>query len=149
MSTMSSFERYMVNRLDGFAENQRNLHDLCVNNFQRFDNKFDSMDARFMTLDEQIEAVQNQIFDLQYADNDESREKQSVDVSKQPIVFYGCIRFSIFFCFCCFKSDVLRTFIFFISSFYLFVKTNRGRCMLCLVSVSFYFCKTVCMSETS
>ena len=33
MSTMSSFERYMVNRLDGFAENQRNLHDLCVSNF--------------------------------------------------------------------------------------------------------------------
>jgi len=29
MSSMSSFERYMVNRLDGFAENQRNLHDLC------------------------------------------------------------------------------------------------------------------------
>jgi len=29
------------------------------------------MDARFMTLDEQIEAVQNQIFDLQYADDDE------------------------------------------------------------------------------
>jgi len=32
--SMSSFERYMVNRLDGFAENQRNLHDLCVTNFQ-------------------------------------------------------------------------------------------------------------------
>jgi len=29
------------------------------------------MDARFMTLDEQIEAVQNQIFDLQFADDDE------------------------------------------------------------------------------
>ena len=26
------------------------------------------MDARFMTLDEQIEVVQNQIFDLQFAD---------------------------------------------------------------------------------
>jgi len=33
MSSMSSFERYMVNRLDEFAENQRNLHDLCVSNF--------------------------------------------------------------------------------------------------------------------
>jgi len=33
MSSMSSFERYMVNRLDGFVENQRNLHDLCVSNF--------------------------------------------------------------------------------------------------------------------
>jgi len=31
--SMSSFERYMVDRLDGFAENQRNLHDLCVTNF--------------------------------------------------------------------------------------------------------------------
>jgi len=27
------------------------------------------MDAHFMTLDEQIEEVQNQIFDLQYADD--------------------------------------------------------------------------------
>ena len=48
MQTMSPFERLMVNRLDSFAENQRNLHDLCVSNFQRFD----SMDAHFMTLDE-------------------------------------------------------------------------------------------------
>jgi len=61
----------MVNRLDSFAENQRNLHDLWVSNFQRIDNKFDNMDARFMTLDEQIEAVQNQILDLQFADDDE------------------------------------------------------------------------------
>ena len=68
---MSPFERFMVNRLDSFAENQRNLHDLCVSNFLRIDNKFDSMDACFMTLDEQIEVVQNQIFDLQYADDDE------------------------------------------------------------------------------
>jgi len=57
MPSMSSFERYMVNRLDGFAENQRNLHDLCVTNFQSIDNKFQSMDTRFMTLDEQIEVV--------------------------------------------------------------------------------------------
>jgi len=70
MPTMSSFERYIVNRLDGFAENQRNLHDLCVSNFQSFDNKFKNMDSRFMTLDEQIEVVQNQIFDLQYAKDD-------------------------------------------------------------------------------
>ena len=68
---MCPFERLMVNRLDSLAENQRNLHDLCVSNFQRIDNMFDSMDARFMTLDEQIEAVHNQIFDLQYADDDE------------------------------------------------------------------------------
>ena len=71
MQSMSSFEELMMNRLDSFAENQRNLHDLCTSNFQRIDNRFDSMDARFMTLDEQIEAVQNQIFDLQYADDDE------------------------------------------------------------------------------
>jgi len=71
MPTMSSFERYMVNRLDGFAENQMNLHDLCVSNFQSIDNSFNNMDARFMSLDEQIEAVQNQIFDLQFADDDE------------------------------------------------------------------------------
>ena len=66
MPSMSSFERYMVNRLDGFAKNQRNLHDLCVSNFQSIDNKFNNMDTRFMTLDEQIEVVQNQIFELQY-----------------------------------------------------------------------------------
>ena len=30
---MSSFERYMMDRLDGFAENQRNLNDLCATNF--------------------------------------------------------------------------------------------------------------------
>ena len=71
MQTMLPFERLMVNRFDSFAENQRNLHDLCVSNFQRIDNRFDSMDARFMTLDEQIEAVHNQIFDLQFADDDE------------------------------------------------------------------------------
>jgi len=29
------------------------------------------MDARFMSLDEQIEVVHNQIFDLQFADDEE------------------------------------------------------------------------------
>ena len=71
MQTMSPFERLLVNRLDSFAENQRSLHDLCVSNFQRIDTMFDNMDARFMTLDEQIEAVHNQIFDLQFADEEE------------------------------------------------------------------------------
>ena len=70
MPSMSSFERYMVNRLDGFAENQINLHDLCVSNFQSIDNRFNNMDTRFMTLDEQIEVVQNQIFELQYGNDD-------------------------------------------------------------------------------
>jgi len=71
MQVMSSFERLMVNRLDSFAENQRSLHDLCVSNFQRIDTRFDNMDARFMTLDEHIEVVENQIFDLQFADEEE------------------------------------------------------------------------------
>ena len=30
MSTTSSFERQMMERLDSFAENQRSLHDLCA-----------------------------------------------------------------------------------------------------------------------
>lgn len=68
--SISSFESYMVNRLDGFAENQRNLHDLCVTSFQNFDNRFQSMDTRFQTLDEHIEAVQNQLFELQYGKED-------------------------------------------------------------------------------
>jgi len=68
---MSPFERLMMNRLDSFAENQRSLRDLCVSNFQRIDTRFGNMDARFMTLDEQIEAVQNQIFDLQFVDDEE------------------------------------------------------------------------------
>ena len=70
MPSMSSFERYMVNRLDGFAENQWNLHDLCVSNFQSIDKRFNNMDTRFMNLDEQIEAVQKQIFELQYGKDD-------------------------------------------------------------------------------
>jgi len=60
----------LMNKLDGFAENQRNLHDLCVSNFQNFDNRFQSMDTQFQTFDEQIEAVQNQIFELQYGKED-------------------------------------------------------------------------------
>jgi len=68
--SMSSFESDMVNRLDSFAENQRNLHDLCVTNFQNFGNKFQSMDTCFLTLDKQIEDVQNQIFELQYGKKD-------------------------------------------------------------------------------
>jgi len=68
--SMSSFERYMVDRLDGFAENQRNLHDLCATNFQNIDNRYQSMNTLFQTLDEQIEVVQNQIFELQYGKDD-------------------------------------------------------------------------------
>ena len=68
--SMSSFESYMVNRLDSFAENQRNLHDLCVTNFQNFDNTFQSMDTSFQTLDEHIEVVQNHFFELRYGKED-------------------------------------------------------------------------------
>jgi len=60
----------MVNRLDGFAENKRNLHDLCVSNFQSINNRFNNMDTWFMTMDEQIEVVQNLIFELQYGKDD-------------------------------------------------------------------------------
>ena len=67
--SMSPFERFMIN-MDSFAENQRNLHDLCATNFQNFDNKFQSMDTRFQNLDEQIEVVQNQLFELQYGKED-------------------------------------------------------------------------------
>jgi len=45
--SMSSFERYIVDKLDDFSENQRNLHNLCVTNFQSIDNRFQSMDTRF------------------------------------------------------------------------------------------------------
>jgi len=55
--SMSSFERYMVDKLDGFTENKKNLHDLCVTNIQSIDNRFQSIDSRFMTLDEQIEVI--------------------------------------------------------------------------------------------
>jgi len=56
-----------------------------------------------------------------------------------------------------FKTDVLRTIIFLISSFCLFMKTNRGRFMLCLVSVFYFlqnslyewnligFCSNICL----
>jgi len=59
MTTMSHFERLMINRMDTFAENQRNLYDLC-------ESRFNHMDSRFATLDEQIEDVQNQIMEPQF-----------------------------------------------------------------------------------
>ena len=69
-------------------------------------------------------------------------EKQPVDISKQPIVFGVCISFSCFLLLF-FKSDVLRTIIFsYLFFFCLFLKTNRGRFMLCLVFI-INFCKTV------
>jgi len=59
MTTMSHFERLMINRMDTFSESQRNLHDLCKS-------RFNDMDSRFSNLDEQIEEVQNQLLELQF-----------------------------------------------------------------------------------
>ena len=50
------FERLMINRMDGLAYDQRNHHELFV--------------ARFQNLDEQIEDVQNQLFELRYRKED-------------------------------------------------------------------------------
>jgi len=36
MTSMSPFERLMVNRMDSFAENQRNLHELCESRFSPY-----------------------------------------------------------------------------------------------------------------
>ena len=47
ITSMSPFERLMVSRMGSFADNQRNLYELC-------DTRFQSMDTRFQTLDEQI-----------------------------------------------------------------------------------------------
>jgi len=63
MTSMSPFDRFIVNRMDSFTENQRNFHELCESRFQH-------MDSRFQTLDEQIEEVHNQLLDLQYGRND-------------------------------------------------------------------------------
>jgi len=60
---MSPFKRLMVNRMENFADDQRSLHDLCAT-------RFNSMDAHFKNLDEQIEVVQNQLFELQYGKED-------------------------------------------------------------------------------
>jgi len=63
MTTMSPFERLMINRMDTFAENQRNLHDLC-------ESRFNQMDSCFSTLDEQNEEVHNHIMELQFERED-------------------------------------------------------------------------------
>jgi len=63
MTTMSPFERLIINRMDTFADNQRNLYDMC-------ESRFNNMDTRFSTLDEQIEEVQRQILELQFERED-------------------------------------------------------------------------------
>ena len=85
--SMSSFESYMVNRLNRFAENQRNLHGLCVTIFQNFDNRFQCIDTHFQTLDEQIEVVRTSFLSCSIGKKIE--EKQSVDIMKQPIMKLG------------------------------------------------------------
>jgi len=63
MPNMSSFEKQMINRMDTFADNQRNLYEMC-------ESRFTNMDTRFSTLDEQIEEVQRQIMELQFQRED-------------------------------------------------------------------------------
>ena len=52
ITTMSPFERLMASRMHSFADEQRSHHEFCV--------------ARFQNMDEQIEVVQNQLFELKY-----------------------------------------------------------------------------------
>jgi len=63
MPNMSSFEMQMINKMDTFADNQRNLYEMC-------ESRFTNMDTRFSTLDEQIEEVQRQILELQFQRED-------------------------------------------------------------------------------
>jgi len=50
MPSMSSFEMQMLNRMNTFADNQRNLYEMC-------ESRFTNMDTRFSTMDEQIDEV--------------------------------------------------------------------------------------------
>jgi len=63
MPSMSSFEMQMLNRMDTFADNQRNLYEM-------YESRFTNMDTRFSILDEQIEEVQRQILELQFQRED-------------------------------------------------------------------------------
>ena len=40
ITSMSPFERLMVSRMDNFAKNQRNLHELCESRFQHMNSRF-------------------------------------------------------------------------------------------------------------
>jgi len=59
----SSFEMQMINRMDTFADNQRNLYEMC-------ESMFSNMDTQFSTLDDQIEEFQRQILELQFQRED-------------------------------------------------------------------------------
>ena len=63
MLSMSSFEMQILNRMDTFADNQRNVYEMC-------ESRFTNMDTRFYTLDGQIEEVQRQILELQFQRED-------------------------------------------------------------------------------
>jgi len=56
ITSMSPFERLMIRRMYNFVDKQRSHHEFCV--------------ARFQNLDEQIEVVQNKLFELQYGRED-------------------------------------------------------------------------------
>jgi len=56
ITSMSPFERLMLSRMNSFVDEQRSHHEFCV--------------SRFQDLDEQIEVVQNQLFELQCVKDD-------------------------------------------------------------------------------
>jgi len=56
ITSMSPFERLMLSRMDNFADEQRSHHEFCI--------------GRFQNLDEKIEAIHNQLFELQYSKED-------------------------------------------------------------------------------
>jgi len=82
--SMSSFESYMVNRLDGFVENQRNLHDLCVSNFQEAIIDFKAWIHIFKLLMNRLKMLRIKF--LSCSMEKKTEEKQLVDFSKQLIV---------------------------------------------------------------
>ena len=47
ITSMTSFERLMLNRMDSFVEQQNNLCEMCQNRFQQFDQNFQGLDAHF------------------------------------------------------------------------------------------------------
>jgi len=119
MTTMSPFERLMVNRMDTFVENQRNFYDMC-------ESKFNNMDSRFSTLDEQIEEVHKQIMELQFEREDNPSFK----------IFWFLNNW-----FCFFYVVINR-------AFCLFDETNRGRSWFCNVLINcFLYCFEHCCYE--
>jgi len=83
--SMSSFERYMVDRLDGFAENQRNLNHLCVKISRTL-----TTDSRAWTLAFRPWMNRLKLFRTRSLSCNMSRmteEKQPIECSKQLIVF--------------------------------------------------------------